>query len=229
MSELTPDELIAKYKMDNPPEPDNAMVRATLDGKRLVAAMFNRRDDLPQLFDPTRCREMYEIASQAHRDLRAAMAAGVVEYVDASNDPHDPDDVDDAAILVSFVGSEGVCVVRAESVDMFAAMYKATWQVTVRRASPARCAVKIAPVCDVATANGRSLEYWPYLCGQILLMFPICGTCRAKAVATSETNFRFSEIAAYERMAEKPLPVWARTAPWWLRWQAAFRRRFRHR
>jgi hypothetical protein len=159
MSKLTRDELIAKYDMNNPPDPNNPTVQAIVDdGPRLVAESFNWRlgSDLNELFDPTRCPEMYAVARRAHAQLRAAMADGTVEYVDASADPYDPDDVDDAAMLVHFVGSPGLCVARADSVEMFAAMYKATWQVSARRTRPARFAVKIAPVCDTVDVGGRS-------------------------------------------------------------------------
>lgn len=170
---------------------------------------------------------MYAVARRAYAELRAQMAAGTAEYVDASDRPYNPDDVDDAAMLVNFVGSPGLLVVRADAVEMFAAMYKATWQVSVRRAAPARCQVRIADVCAAACVHGRTLEFWPYECGRFLLMFPICGTCRVKAIQIAEDGMKCSVIAAHERLADQPDPTWARRAPvWWRAW-AAVRRAFR--
>ena len=228
MTKLTRGELIAKYGMNNPPDPNNPTARALLDdGPRIVAQAFSWRDDIHQLFDPTRCPEMYAIAGKAHGELRAAMAAGSVEYVYASNRPYNPDDVDDVAMLVNFVGDPSVIVVRPESADMFAAMYKATWQVSVRRADPTKCMVRLAPKCW-ATTNGRC-EFWPYLCGQFLLMFAICPACRDRAIAIADDGQKLAVMAAHERLPEQRDPAWARTASWWLRWRAALRRAWQNR
>ena len=156
MTKLSSDEMIAKYGMNNAPDPNNLHVMAMDDGPRVVAELFNWRPgaDVNELFDAARCPELYTIATKAHRELRAAMAEGAVEYVDASDDPYDADDVDDAAMLVHFVGSPGVIVVRPDAVDMFSAMYKATWQVTARRTAQARCAVRL-----------RRFVTWPALTG----------------------------------------------------------------
>jgi hypothetical protein len=221
MTKLTRDELIAKYGMNNPPDPNNPTAQALLDGRRLVADMFNWHDDIHQLFDPTRCPEMYAKAQTAHQELRAAMAAGDVEYVDASSRPYNPDDVDDTAMLVNFVGDPSIVVVRPDSVGMFAMMYKATWQASVRRADPSRCTVRLAPKCR-ATTNGRC-EFWPYLCGQFLFMFAICPACRDRAIAIADDGQKLAAMVAHERLPEQRDPAWARTAPRWRRWWAALR------
>jgi hypothetical protein len=221
---LTRDELIAKYGINNPPDPNNPIAAALLDdGRRTVAESFNfRRPDDLAMWDPTRCPELYKIARQAHADLCAAMAAGDIECVTPDGGPYDLDDVEDTATLVNFVGSPEVLVVRGDDVDVFAAMYKATWREAARRASPAGCQVRIVPVCDSLSA--RSLEFWPYHTGHKLLMFPICGFCRKKAEAIAEDGLKLSTIAAYEQLAEQPDPAWARTAPRWRRWWVAARR-----
>ncbi len=221
-------EILAKYRstFDAPPDPNNPQLLAMLDGSRVVAAAFNWDDDvdLKELFDPSRCSEMYEVARRLHRDLRTAMANDAVTYADADGNPFDPEDVDEGAVLVHFVGSPDLCVVRPDAVDMFATVYQAARQVAIRTAPPARCQVRTAEICDKACANGRSLEFWPYLAGRILLMIPICGSCRNKACETAETNYTFAEIAARERSADLPAPAWAREAPAWRRWWAKVRR-----
>lgn len=223
MNKLTPEQLRAKYGMGNPPEPNNPHVVSLMDGPRIVSESYwwPAGRDLGELFDPSRCPEMYGVARRAHAELRSAMAAGEVEYLDPSGDAYDPDDVDDTATLVHFVGWPGVVVVRSDMVELFAATFRATWLVSVRQANPERCQVKIAPVCDLACANGRAVDFIPYVAGQIVLMFPACGACRNKAIETAGINMQFSQIAAIEQLDEQRTPSWGRVAPKWLLWWVA--------
>ncbi len=71
MTKLSSDEMIAKYGMNNAPDPNNLHVMAMDDGPRVVAELFNWRPgaDVNELFDAARCPELYTIATKAHREF----------------------------------------------------------------------------------------------------------------------------------------------------------------
>ena len=60
--------------------------------------------------------------------------------------------------------------------------------------------------------------------GAFILVFRCCEACDLEARETAEVGYKLGVIDAHERLAEMPLPAWARTAPatdkpasWWAR------------
>ena len=128
--------LTAKYGIDRPPMNPalNTTVQAVLDAEQIVDRQsWGRR--IAAWVDPAHSPKMYEIVSQAHRDLRAGMAAGQIEYDDHADDgyPYNPDDPADACVLIHFVGSNEVKVWQAT----------AAWAGGARRALPHRSATAV--------------------------------------------------------------------------------------
>ena len=87
--------LIAKYGINNEPSPNSdPIVNSVMDGDQM-AARANWGPDNWLLCDPDRSPAMYEIVTNAHRELRASMAAGEVHW-EAENE-YDPDNPNDNA------------------------------------------------------------------------------------------------------------------------------------
>ncbi len=102
--------LAAKYGIDRPPMNPalNTTVQAILDAAQIVDRQgWGRR--IGAWVDPAHNPRMYDIVTRAHRNLRTAMAEGLVGYDDHAADgyPYDPDD---SAVLIHFVGSNSVSV-----------------------------------------------------------------------------------------------------------------------
>jgi hypothetical protein len=217
-------QLIDKYGIDRPPNPDHPIVAAMLDAEQIAPRMFNwpAGTDLRQLWDPAQCPEMYAVATKAHRELHLAVNSGEIEVTAGDGQTVDPN-TDDAAVLVNFVGSPEVIAVRGDTDgDLFAAVYRATWHGAVRRVSAEHCQVQIMPQCG-GTDGQRAVEFWPCLRGRYLLMFMVCPACRDRAIEIAEDGQTLAVLAAHERLADMPDPAWARTAPRWMRWRAAAR------
>lgn len=228
MSDLTPDQLRAKYGMDNPLQADNPVANAALRAPELVGLMMNwyggaDGPGINQLFDPDQNPKLHTIATDAHREVLMAVGRGDVQMQDDLGAPVDIND-DDNAVFVYFVGAPEVHVVRPHDFEVFASeMYRHNHLPKIKRAPAISCQVRVADVCRM-TSPWRTVEFWPWLCGRYLLMFPVCPACRDRAIDTAVDGYKFREIAAFEQLAEQPEPAWARTAPWWLRARAALRR-----
>ena len=136
--------LIAKYGIDNAPNPRDPIATAVLDGERTLAKMCNWGPgiDLGPLFDPVWSPEMHQIADRAMRQLHADMARGEidydggVEYARNRGTECDPDQIEDGVLLVNYVGHDGVQVVRGGEGQHFAALFQATWRLVASARTP---------------------------------------------------------------------------------------------
>jgi hypothetical protein len=222
--------LIAKYGIDLPPDPNTLVANAALAAPTLLGIMMNWQcgadgPGINQLFDPEQCPKLHEVASAALRDVRMAIARRDVQMQDDLGDPMDAND-DDTAVFVYFVGAPEVHVVRPRDFEVFALeVYRHKHLPMIKRARASSCRVRLAPACE-AVNGWRIVEYWPWLCGRWLLLFPVCPACRDRAIETASDGVAFGVIRENERAAEAALPRWARTAPWYLRAWTAIRRAF---
>jgi hypothetical protein len=216
-----------------PRPPDPALddrVQTILDAEQIVDRQgWARR--IGAWVDPAHNPRMYDIVTNAHRQLRAAMAAGEIDYDDhaAEGYPYHPDDPADSAVLIHFVGSNSVSVCkrpvpgRAERgvpyhtglLQLYAQVYD-----QYRRGD---CQINIADDCGQGRIGGlTNMMVLGY--GAFVLVFRCCESCDLAARETAEVGYKLGVIAAHERLADMPLPPWARTAPWWLRWRASWAR-----
>ena len=159
------------------------------------------------------------------------MAAGQIDYDDHADDgyPYDPDDPADSAVLIHFVGSNSVSVCkrpvpgRAErGVPYHTGLLQLYGQV-YDFYSRGDCQIHIADDCGQGRIGGlTNMMVLPF--GAFVLVFRCCESCDLAARETAEVGYKLGVIAAHERLADMPLPPWARTAPWWLRWRASWAR-----
>ena len=216
------EQLIAKYKLYAPPNPDDSIATAIIDGEQTLTKMYNwsKGIDLGPLFDPVWSPEMYAVADRAMRALRAAMARGEIDYGGGAEYARnrgpecDPDQIEDGVLLVNYVGHDGIQVVRGGEGQHFAALFHSTWRLIAGARTHHDCEVRIAPECTGA------VEFWPLQRGQFLLMFTICKACRDYAIQVAGDGYQLSQMDAHERAAEAPLPAWAKVihnqgGRWW--------------
>lgn len=219
--------LTAKYGLDRRPMNPalNATVQAILDAEQVVSRQgWARR--IGDWVDPSRSPRMHEIAAQAHRDLRAAMARGEIVYNDFADEgyPHDPDHPSDAAVLIHFVGTKQVNVCKRELpglVERGVGYHASLLQLHASVYDGYRdgdCSIRLAKICG-GPNNMMTLSY-----GAFILVFRCCEECDLVAREYAEVGYKLGIIEANERLAEMPLPAWARTAPWWMRVRARLRR-----
>ena len=220
MTNLTHQQMIAKYRMFDPPRADNANVDVILAAERLEAKAFTRGTEYNRwLFDPVRSPRMHAIAAKAHRELREAIAPGYIECPD----PNDYPDPNDDSVLVHFVGSKEVhSVERGKSADRFAA-YLRRHDATQPYCDDYECNVRIADDCEEL---GASTMLMPLLFGGVLLVFECCGRCHYKACELASDGYKLSVMAAHELATDAPLPTWAKVKrdSWWTRVRRGFRR-----
>jgi hypothetical protein len=241
MTKMTREELIAKYRMDEPPNTHNAIARAVLDGEYIGAnaAGYGSPDNW-LLADPDRNHVLYVKVRDAHRDFHNAKAMGALTYDTGDPDwEFDPDEPDPAVVLIHYVGRHKVGVCRRQpprvvdrvfgrkepigpergadywlgSVQLYGEVYD-LWQGD-------DCQLNLADDC-----GGRTVMF-PLSFGGVVHVFRACLRCQSKAAETTATNYRFSEMMEHERATSAPLPAWARTAPWWAKWWARLRRHSR--
>jgi hypothetical protein len=219
--------LTAKYGIDRPPmDPAlNTTVQAILDAEHVVTRQgFARR--LGDWVDPSRSPRLWEIATQAHRDLRAKMARDEIAYDDFADDgyPFDPDNPSDAAVLIHFVGSNRVSVCKRQLpglVERGADYHTGLLQLYGSVYDGARegdCSIRLARDCGGPNSM-MTLTY-----GAFVLVVRCCEECNLAARENAEVGYKLSLMEAHERLVEIPLPAWARTAPWWMRVRAWLRR-----
>lgn len=232
--------LTAKYGIDRPPMNPalNTTVQSILDAEQIVDRQgWARR--IAAWVDPDRSPEMYKIVADAHTQLRAAMAAGEIEYDDFADVgyPYDPDDPADSAVLIHFVGSNSVSVCKRpipgrpeRGVPYHTGLLQLYGNVYDFH-SRGDCQIGIADDCGVdrVTGSGRlsvgtSTNMMVLGYGAFILVFRCCESCDLAARETAEVGYKLGVIAAHEQLADMPLPPWARTAPWWLRWRASWAR-----
>lgn len=92
--------LIAKYGMDNPPDPNNPEAEAVLAGERNDA-------DNWLLCDPVRSPELYEIIAGAYHNLRKLQPERAREL--GEPEPFAPDSTSN---VWEYVGDEGRCCIN---------------------------------------------------------------------------------------------------------------------
>jgi hypothetical protein len=219
--------LTAKYGLYRPPMNPalNTTVQAILDAEHVVSRLgFARR--LGDWVDPSRSPRLHEIATKAHRDLREAMARGEIEYDDFAEEgySYDPDHPSDAAVLIHFVGTDRVSVCQRQlpgllerGADYHAGLLQLYGSV-YDGAREGDCSIRLAPDCG----GPNSMMTWTY--GAFLLVFRCCEECNLLARENAEVGYKLGLMEANERLAEIPLPAWARTAPRWARFRAWLRR-----
>lgn len=219
--------LNAKYGLDRRPVSPalDTTVQAILDAERVTARQGFARQ-IGDWVDPSRSPRMYEIAAEAHRDLRAAMARCEIEYDDFADEgyPFDPDNPSDAAVLMHFVGTDRVSVCKRplpgrveRGVDYHTGLLQLYGSV-YDGAREGDCSIRLARDCGGPNSM-MTLTY-----GAFLLVFRCCEKCNLLARENAEVGYKLSLMEAHERLAEIPLPAWARTAPSWMRVRAWLRR-----
>ncbi|PQM52507.1 hypothetical protein C5U48_09390 [Mycolicibacter virginiensis] len=252
-----PQRLIDKYGIDRPPNPDNPIVAAILDAERITERVHGR--DNGALFDPVWCPAMWERANAAMGELRTRLGLPHDDPNRVRLDSDDYADADCAelpadAVVLWGVGAGAAQIARASApftcatrrVDRF------TWAVQLAQEiddywchgddNPRyiadyelRCNVNIANDCtaplspDVNDFGGGTTRLMLLRRGQFILLFRCCQECERLAGQLSDTNYQIAVIEAHERLADMPDPAWVRTAPRWMRWRAAIRRRLRRR
>jgi hypothetical protein len=219
--------LTAKYGLDRRPMNPalNTTVQAILDAEQVVSRQrWARR--IGDWVDPSRSPRMYEIATEAHRDLRRAMARGEIVYDDFADEgyPYDPDNPADAAVLIHFVGSDRVSICKRQLAGLvergvdyhtgFLQLYGSVYD----GAREGDCSIRLVADCG-GPDSMMTLSY-----GVFVLVFRCCEECNLVARENAEVGYKLGLMEAHERLAEMPLPRWARAAPRWMRLSAWLRR-----
>ena len=142
---------------------------------------------------------MHEIAVNAHRDMRLAIASGDIDC----EDPNNPDEV-----LVYFVGSSHAHTVRrGKSADRLAATLR-LHDATQPYCDTYECNIQIDESCAAANGlgcAGGSTMLMALLFGGALLVFECCGACHHVARKLANDGYHLSAIEA-----ELALPEGAR-------------------
>jgi hypothetical protein len=188
MNPLTDAELIAKYGMNEPPQPDHPIIGATQVVERTRALVTRETGDTAWLFDPRWNPKMWKLANRTMRDMRKQFGDRVESAADSDTFLYYP------------------CIpnlyVYDDAMERFS--YMITTRVPLPNAVGQRgCDVQLAP----AGCCGRAV-YLPLERGQFIVVFSICKACDAWARQTAENNFKFAVISA-----QAQLPPGARIDP----------------
>lgn len=224
MSDLTPEQLRAKYGMDNPPQRNNPVVTRILAAEELHDKVFTR--DSGELFDPVRSPRMHEIAMAALHYVHTADDISWDDHGDSDHDPFVPFSTHDPAVYVHKVGSDIVTACRnpktvgaftlatrgpdtsRRGVDYFAGMYRLMTSLHNGWWADG-CSIKLATGC---TGNDRDergylrhpTQLMPLLCGSVLLIFEICTPCLEYATEAARTGHELSVMEARMRTDLQP-------------------------
>lgn len=231
-----------------PMRPDaNTQVRATDRAEQIIAKVWDdRADDDAVLFDPARVPALAECADAAAAEYHRRAASGELRWDtgDGLRGDYDPDaPAEQGVVRIWRVGSGEVDVVRERwrdtpgrrwgTVDYTAGMLEhLTEQLDYHDCAvhgcdgecDLRCTVHIAKAC------GGPTRLLPVDRGTLVLLFRCCRNCEELAGDTASTNLQIALMEIHDRLAVEPTQAPpAHTAPWWMRWRAAIRRRLRRR
>lgn len=160
-------DLIDKYGIDNPPQPDNSIDKSIQE----VEATMRRRQagDTSWLFDPIWSPAMWELANETIRDMRTKFA----HYITTSAETD---------VFLYYPGTQDFYA-YSRGIQRFAYMITFAW--------PVACDIKMAP----GGCMGQEV-FLPLQRGQFILVFGICDACDLWARDTAENNFKASVMEA---------------------------------
>jgi hypothetical protein len=187
------EKLIAKYALDQPPEADNLIVRAILDGERIVAMSTRHGNDEGALFDPAWSPTMHDLAERAHNELHRALVDGVVKCVNTAGNTLRGARTD-REMYVHFVGDDRVFVCKGKP-DIFASTLQHM-----------RWLHDIGGGCKINTTDdcGGPTILLPLLRGRFLLIFECCVPCRERAGQMADNGYLIGEMEARVRLGLPP-------------------------
>jgi hypothetical protein len=219
MTELSSEyraKLRRKYRMDEKPQLNNAIVDRIVTGEQLRGRVFARNS--VELFDPVRSPHMHERLMTTLSNLHTGIASGEIR-----RDTHDPDadgrrdrlgepfNPDDPELLVYMVDTDTATVVRGpkrpgaferatrnrlphrRDVRYFAGMYQVMASLHDEFWDHP-CNINVSRSCGGAT------QLMPYLAGTALLIFEICTPCLEYAEAAAATGHELSVMEAHMRV-----------------------------
>lgn len=191
---MDPQRLFEKYRMGESPDPDNPIVRGTLDGERIVAMSTRHGNDESALFDPAWSPRMYDLAERTLHNLHMGLGyRGCFRYVNTrGNTCRWP--IDGRAVGVHFVGDDRVFVCKGKP-DIFAStLAYMRWFHDIANG----CQINIADDCGGPTIS------LPLLRGRFLLIFECCVSCRERAGQIADDGYLIGEMEARVRVGLPP-------------------------
>jgi hypothetical protein len=173
-------ELMEKYGVTNPPDPNNPNVGAIQVVERTRALVTHDKDDTAWLFDPVWNPKMWNLANRTMAGMRKLFGDRIQAAADSDTFLYYP------------------CIpelyVYEDEMERFA--YMITTRVPLPHAVGERgCDVQLAP----GGCSGRAV-YLPLERGQFLVVFSICRACDAWARETAEVRFRSNVLAAQDQL-----------------------------
>ncbi|OBF98570.1 hypothetical protein A5790_02910 [Mycobacterium sp. 852002-51152_SCH6134967] len=169
-------ELIAKYGMDLPPDPNNPIVNAIQVVECTRALVTRETDDTAWLFDPSWSPAMWELANYTMRDMRQRFGDRIEAAADSDTFLYYP------------------CIPNLYVYED--AMERFSYMITTRVPLPNAVGQR---GCDVQLStdgcSGRAV-YLPHEHGPFIVVFSICRACDTWARETAEVRFRSNVIGA---------------------------------
>ncbi|OBH17061.1 hypothetical protein [Mycolicibacter sinensis] len=230
-----------------PMRPDaNTQVRATDRAEQIIERVWgDRGGEGGVLFDPARVPALAERADAAAAEYHRRAASGELRWDtgDGLRGDYNPDaPAEQGVVRIWRVGTSEVDVVRERwrdrpgrrwgTVDYTVGMLEhLAEQLDYHDCADDGCAGDCDLRCNVniTKACGGPTRLLPVDRGTLVLLFRCCRNCEDSAGTTASTNLQIALMEVHERLADQTDPAWARTAPWWMRWRAAIRRRLRRR
>lgn len=169
-------DLMSKYGIGLPPDPNNAIVSAIRVVERTRAHVTLDKGDTAWLFDPVWSPDMWRLAGRTMLDMRQRFG----ERIEAATDT-------DTFLYYPCIPE---LYVYGDAMERFS--YMITTRVPLPHAVGGRgCDVQLAP----GGCSGRAV-YLPHERGQFLVVFGICRACDAWARETAEVRFKSNVIGA---------------------------------
>lgn len=173
-------ELMEKYGMNNPPDPDNANVGAIQVVERTRAFVTLDKDDTAWRFDPRWNPAMWELVNRTMAGMRQRFGDRIQAAADSDTFLYYP------CIPELYVYEDGM--------ERFS--YMITTRVPLPHAVGQRgCDIQLAP----SGCEGQAV-YLPLERGQFLVVFSICRACESFAGDAAENNFKFRVLAAQAQL-----------------------------